>query len=98
MGENSAFSVDIASLHSTADQYLDHVNGGNVRYRFAKAIEMGTRSNAVLSLAPRYENAAMVMEMRGLQEIVKAPLDTLYFDGDWDESAWTRLRSFLYYC
>lgn len=39
----------------------------------------------------------MVMEMRGLREAVKAPLTALNFDGDWDESAWVRLRSFLYY-
>ena len=59
---------------------------------------MGRDSAAVLSLAPRYENAAMVMEMRGVREAVNVPLMQLSFDGDWDESAWSRLRSFLYYC
>ena len=73
-------------------------SGGNARYRFAKAVEMGRDSAAVLLLAPRYENAAMVIEMHGAREAVNVPLMQLSFDGDWDESAWSRLRSFLYYC
>lgn len=98
LGTNGSFSADLSRLRSTADQVLARVAGGNMRYRYAKAVEMSENTTAVLSLAPRYENAAMVMEMRGLREQVKAPLTQLYFDGDWDESAWARLRSFLYYC
>ena len=96
-GENSAFSSNQGRLHSLSDTALDRVSGGNVRYRFAKTVESGEHCDAVLSLAPRYENAAMVMEMRGLREKVKAPLYPVFFDGDWDETAWARLRSFLYY-
>ena len=87
-----------ADLHTLADKYLPMTSGGNARYRFAKAVKMGYDSAAVLTLTPRYENAAMVMEMRGLREVVNLPLMQLSFDGDWDESAWSRLRSFLYYC
>ena len=36
--------------------------------------------------------------MRGLREACKAPLLELFFDHDWDETAWARVRSFLYYC
>lgn len=97
-GENSAFSSNQGRLHSLSDTALDRGSGGNVRYRFAKTVESGEHCDAVLSLAPRYENAAMVMEMRGLREKVKAPLYPVFFDGDWDETAWARLRSFLYYC
>ena len=98
LGENGSFSRDLKALRATADRKLARITGGNIRYRFAKAAEMGENCAAVLSVAPRYENAAMVMEMRGLRDEVKAPLTQLYFDGDWDESAWARLRSFLYYC
>ena len=97
-GKNGAFSANQVNLHAIADKYLPMTSGGNARYRFAKAVEMGRDSAAVLSLAPRYENAAMVMEMRGLRKAVNVPLMQLSFDGDWDESAWSRLRSFLYYC
>ena len=97
-GNNSAFTAKQETLHSLADSVLDRVSGGNARYRFAKAVEFSEHCSAVLSLAPRYENAAMVMEMRGLRERVKAPLYPVNFDGDWDETAWARLRSFLYYC
>ena len=97
-GKNGSLSANQAELHRIAEQVLPNTSGGNARYRYAKAIQMGADSAAVLSLAPRYENAAMVMEMRGLREAVKVPFMHLYFDGEWDESAWSRLRSFLYYC
>ena len=63
----------------------------------AKAAEMSRRTQAVLTLAPRYENTAMILEMRGLKEACRAPLFELSLDNDWDETAWGRLRSFLYY-
>lgn len=50
--ENSSFCQDQERLHQTADAYLPTVSGGNARYRFAKAIELGKRCGAVLSLAP----------------------------------------------
>ena len=52
----------------------------------------------MLTLAPRYENTAMILDMRGLREACQAPLFQLSLDNDWDEAAWSRLRSFLYYC
>ena len=94
----SPFAKNIQELKEIADKYLPNVNAANIRYRFAKAVELGFRCDAVFSIAPRYENAAMVMDMAGLSEACQAPLNLLYIDGDWDESAWERLRSFLYYC
>lgn len=41
---------------------------------------------------------AMILDMRGLREACQAPLFQLSLDNDWDEAAWSRLRSFLYYC
>lgn len=52
----------------------------------------------MLTLAPRYENAATILDMRGLRDACNAPLFQLSLDNDWDETAWSRLRSFLYYC
>ncbi len=102
MGNNTgaafAFDPDPEALHTSADLYVKGIQGGNLRYRFAKAVSLGEHMDAVFSLAPRYENAAMVMDMRGLKEAVNAPLMEINFDGDWEESAWERVRSFLYYC
>ena len=47
---------------------------------------------------PHYENTAVVLELSGLSEQCPAPLFELSLDGDWDESAWACLRSFLCYC
>ena len=33
-----------------------------------------------------------------LHDACSAPLFQLSLDNDWDETAWSRLRSFLYYC
>lgn len=52
----------------------------------------------MLHCVPRYENTAVVLELSSLSEQCPAPLFELSLDGDWDESAWVRLRSFLYYC
>ena len=61
-------------------------------------MELSNRADAMLTLAPRYENTAMILEMRGLHDACHAPLFALSLDNDWDETAWCRLRSFLYYC
>ncbi|MCR5288803.1 MAG: acyl-CoA dehydratase activase [Treponema sp.] len=98
MGINSPFAQSLDALKSIADKNFSQVHGANLRYRFAKAIQMGQRADAVLLLCPRYENAAMLMEMAGIHDICEAPLNLVYIDGDWDEGAWSRLRSFLYYC
>lgn len=98
LGTHSAFAQDTAALFEAADTALPHFAGGNGRYRYAKAVELSNRTNAVLTLAPRYENTAMILDMRGLRDACKAPLFQLSLDNDWDETAWSRLRSFLYYC
>ena len=98
LGTRSAFAADSAVLFAAAEAALPHFAGGNGRYRYAKAVELSARSNAVLTLAPRYENAAMILDMRSLHDACKAPLFQLSLDNDWDETAWSRLRSFLYYC
>ncbi len=98
LGSRSAFSLDLADLFRTADEALPRFAGANGRYRYAKAVELSKRASAVLTLAPRYENTAMILDMRGLREACQAPLFQLSLDNDWDEAAWSRLRSFLYYC
>lgn len=98
LGAHSAFAADPDALFPLAEAALPHFAGGNGRYRYAKAVELSARVNAVLTLAPRYENAAMILDMRGLHDACKAPLFQLSLDNDWDETAWSRLRSFLYYC
>ena len=98
LGAHSTFAQDTAALFETADTILPHFAGGNGRYRYAKAVELSGRTNAVLTLAPRYENTAMILDMRGLHDACSAPLFQLSLDNDWDETAWSRLRSFLYYC
>ena len=97
LGERSTFAENPMKLFETAEQALPHFAGGNGRYRYAKAVELSGRTQAVLTLAPRYENTAMILEMRGLKDACKAPLFELSLDNDWDETAWGRLRSFLYY-
>lgn len=59
---------------------------------------MGQSADAVLAVYPRYENTAMVLDLYGLSEYAGAPLYSVALDYDWDESAWSKLRSFLYYC
>jgi hypothetical protein len=98
LGAHSAFAEDAETLFLIADSALPNFSGGNGRYRYAKAVELSNRTNAVLTLAPRYENTAMILDMRGLHDACSAPLFQLSLDNDWDDTAWSRLRSFLYYC
>ena len=98
LGAQSAFAEDAETLFLIADSALPNFSGGNGRYRYAKAVELSNRTNAVLTLAPRYENTAMILDMRGLHDACRAPLFQISLDNDWDETAWSRLRSFLYYC
>ena len=98
LGAHSAFAEDAETLFLIADSALPNFSGGNGRYRYAKAVELSSRTNAVLTLAPRNENTAMILDMRGLHDACRAPLFQISLDNDWDETAWSRLRSFLYYC
>lgn len=98
LGAHSAFSATPEALFAAADKALPRFSGSNGRYRYAKAIELSHRAAAVLTLAPRYENTATILEMRGLKQAATAPLFALALDHDWDEAAQSRLRSFLYYC
>ena len=98
LGAHSAFAEDAETLFFIADSALPNFSGGNGRYRYAKAVELSNRTNAVLTFAPRYENTAMILDMRGLHDACRAPLFQISLDNDWDETAWSRLRSFLYYC
>ena len=98
MGERNPFAAELEHLFRTADESLAELNGGNGRYRFAKAVDASQAADAVLTMAPRYENTAMILEMRGLDEKCKAPVYSIALDHDWDETSWSKLRSFLYYC
>lgn len=92
------FTDDMDALFRTAQSSLDGFAGNHGRYRFAKALEMGRYADAVLMMSPRYENSAVVLQLRGIQQLCNAPLFEVSLDGDWDENSWSRLRSFLYYC
>ena len=98
MQTHNVYSNHFEQLTEIADRYLPQFAGGNGRYRYAKAVQMGETMDAILAMAPRYENTAMVLEMRELKEHCQAPLYEISLDHDWDASAWSRLKSFLYYC
>ena len=98
LGDSSPFAENINQLVAEADRALPGFAGGNGRYRWAKAADAARNHSAVLALAPRYENTATVLDMRGLSEACDTPVFHLALDGDWDAAAWSRLRSFLYYC
>lgn len=91
------FEQDSSELFKTADEFAANISAGNLRYRYAKAVLMSRRNDAVLTAAPRYENSAVVMDMYRLADSCEKPVFNMSFDGDWDEAAWSRLRSFLYY-
>ena len=97
LGKRNSFSTDIQSLSDTADQYLRDFAGGNGRYRFAKTLELAKRTDAMLTVAPRYENVSIILQMRGLKQACTEPLYEIEIDHDWDETAWSKLRAFLYY-
>lgn len=96
-GKQNSFSYDIQSLSDTADMYLRDFAGGNGRYRFAKTLELAKRTDAMLTVAPRYENTSIILQMRGLKQECETPLYEIEVDQDWDETAWSKLRAFLYY-
>ena len=95
LGMQSIFSPDLEVLRGEANRLLPGFAGANGRYRIAKALELGCRSSGVLTLSPRYENTATVLDMTGALEGI--PHFHLAMDNDWDEGAWSRLNSFLYY-
>lgn len=97
LGEHSPFASDMTALTAEADRTLPEFAGGNGRYRWAKTVDMAKRSHAVLTLAPRYENTAAIIDMRGIAYACEAPVFQIALDGDWDTASWSRLRSFLYY-
>lgn len=97
LGARSPFSAQPEKLATFADRYVRVLCGGNGRYRYAKAAEASKTANAVLALTPRYENTATILDMRSLSDRCEAPLFRIQLDDDWDESAWARLRSFLFY-
>lgn len=97
LGDRTPYS-DTEALYAEANAALPSFDGGNGRYRWAKAVALSQKTRAILSFAPRYENTEMILQLTGLPSACKAPLLQVALDGDWDEAAWTRLRSFLYYC
>ena len=98
LNDRSSFAEEPEELFGVADKYLSDFSGANGRYRYAKMLLLAGRCNAMIHMAPRYENTSMVLNMRGLHDNCKVPVYDLSLDGDFDESGWERLRSFLYYC
>ena len=74
----AAASARIWDSCRSADQYLADYSGANGRYRYAKALEMGERSSGILMMAPRYENTAMVLNMRGVHDHCPGTRSTIY--------------------
>lgn len=97
LGPDSFYAESPEDLAARAEP-LGAYAGNSGRYRFAKASQMGERAAAVLAMEPRYENTAMALALRGQEDACRAPFLRVALDGDWDENAWSRLRSFLYYC
>ena len=97
LGKRNPFSANVQGLSDIADTYLADFAGGNGRYRFAKTLELAKHTNAMLTIAPRYENTSIILQMRGLKQACEAPLYEIEVDHDWDETAWSKLRAFLYY-
>lgn len=98
LNDRSSFAEEPEELFEVADKYLSDFSGANGRYRYAKMLLLAGRCNAMIHMSPRYENTSMVLNMRGLHDNCKVPVYNLSLDGDFDESGWERLRSFLYYC
>ncbi len=92
------YAPDLNRLTRNADRFLPRFAGGNGRYRYAKALQMGESTDAVLTLDPRYENTSIILEMRELAKHCPSPLYSLSLDHDWTAGDWSKLRSFLYYC
>ena len=59
-------------------------------------IENEKVKGAVQKLLPQFSGGNG--DLYGLSEYAGAPLYSVALDYDWDESAWSKLRSFLYYC
>ena len=91
----SSFAGDHQNLRALADQTLPRFAGAGGRYRLAKACALAQTTRGVISLAPRYENTATVLEMT----VAAAHLShlTLALDDDQDDTVQAKLRAFLYY-
>lgn len=91
----SSFAGDHQNLRALADQTLPRFAGAGGRYRLAKACALAQTTRGVISLAPRYENTATVLEMTGAA--AHLPHLTLALDDDQDDTVQAKLRAFLYY-
>lgn len=93
--ETAADSSGFNGLRQVATDALGQFAGANARYRYAKAVEIGDRTDGVIEVASTYENVDIMLRLKGIP--AKAPLLHLAFDGALDQSVEERLRSFLYY-
>lgn len=91
----SSFAGDHQNLRALADQMLPRFAGAGGRYRLAKACALAQTTRGVISLAPRYENTATVLEMT--VAAANLPHLTLALDDDQDDTVQAKLRAFLYY-
>lgn len=95
LGPHSSFAPDFDALLTDADRHLPRFAGAFGRYRLAKALSLAGTTRGVLSIAPRYENTATVIEMTHALDAI--PHLHIALDNDWDDTARARLDSFLYY-
>lgn len=91
----SSFAGDHQNLRALADQTLPRFAGAGGRYRLAKACALAQTTRGVISLAPRYENTATILEMTGAAANLSHL--TLALDDDQDDTVQAKLRAFLYY-
>lgn len=92
---DSPFSADPASLTRDADALFPRFAGGLGRYRAAKAVQLSRSCDAVLSMAPEYENTEAVLSLARLP--LSGPLFRCAVGGMWEADAWSALDSFLHY-
>ena len=91
----AASQATTKNLRALADQTLPRFAGAGGRYRLAKACALAQTTRGVISLAPRYENTATVLEMTGAA--ANLPHLTLALDDDQDDTVQAKLRAFLFY-
>ncbi len=61
-------------------------------------VQLGIDPARAAADACNLEHAISSESFAALRQYLRRTLFELSLDGDWDESGWARLRSFLYYC
>ena len=89
--------LDHSQLLDISKKNLGMYAGNFGNYRFAKAIELSEKCDAIIHIMPRYENTAMVLQLRGIMNHCGCPYFEIALDGEVDDTVKEHLSSFLYY-